>query len=80
MALDNYANLKASILNWTGRNDISNVVDDFIDMAESMMFANPDQTLRLRNMEITVPITLLQGDRFAVLPDDFLEKYNLTSC
>ena len=46
MALDTYANLKATIINFSGRDDLSSVIDDFIDMAEAEMYGNKTQTLQ----------------------------------
>ena len=36
MALDTYDNLKTAIINWSGRDDLSQVLDDFIDIAEGL--------------------------------------------
>ena len=35
MAIDSYANLKQAIENWSHRTDISNVIDNFIELAEN---------------------------------------------
>jgi len=51
MALDTYANLKASVIDFSHRNDVSNKIDDFILLAEEAMYANPDFPLQLRQME-----------------------------
>jgi hypothetical protein len=75
MALDNYSNLKASIVRWTGRNDLSASFDDFIQLAEEKMFSSEvGNPLRSRFMETRVTATLPDGDRFIQLPDNFLEQ------
>lgn len=83
MALDNYANLKASVISWMGRNDLSSLTDDFIDMAESRMYANDREIIRLRSMEARATATLAASEQFLALPTDFLEarrlKYDLTN-
>lgn len=83
MALDNYDNLKASIIRWMGRNDLADLADDFIDIAESRMYANPIANLRLRSMETRSTASTVVGERFIALPDDYLEqrrlKYDLTN-
>jgi len=72
MDLDTYANLKASIINFSGRDDLSSVIDDFIDMAEAEMYGNKTQTLRTRDMESRNEYTLVTTDRYTALPDDFI--------
>jgi hypothetical protein len=72
MALDTYSNLKASIISFSGRDDLSAVLDDFIDMAESEMYGNKTQALRTRAMEARNEYTLSTADRYLALPDNFL--------
>lgn len=62
MALDTYSNLKAAILRWSPRKDITDLLDDFIDLAESEMW----KTLRIRDMETSAGITV--SGRTATLP------------
>lgn len=74
MALDSYANLKAAIENFSHRNDISDVIDDFIDIAESRI----DTRLKLRTNELRSTATAPTSDRFLALPDGFLQMRRLT--
>lgn len=74
MALDNYANLVASIQDWSHRKDITtNLVDDFILIAETEMYANSEAQIRLRDMITTETSSTGTGDRFQPLPTDYLE-------
>lgn len=70
MALNNYANLKASVLNWSKRSDASTYIDDFIALAESQMIANAIEPLSVRDMEARATATL--DSRFLELPSNFI--------
>tara|TARA_R110000803_G_scaffold140699_1_gene207236 strand:+ start:2903 stop:3526 length:624 start_codon:yes stop_codon:yes gene_type:complete len=72
MALNSYANLKASIIAHSGRDDLSAVIDDFITLAEVLMFAN-ETPLRLRTFEVSETLTTIAGSNTIALPDGFLE-------
>ena len=72
MALNNYANLKQSIQNFSHRTDISDVIDDFIDLAENKI----DNTLRLRQNELRARASVTS--RFLELPERFLEMRRLS--
>lgn len=77
MALNNYANLKAAIIRLDGSNDISDVVDDAIDLCESEMYGNAEQPIRHRSMETRTTDTM-DGTRFLALPTDYLELRSLS--
>lgn len=76
MALNNYANLKTSIIDWSKRSDVTSLVDDFIDIAESEMYRDEiDQRgsvvskgLMLRDMEYRANPTTAPTTRFLALP------------
>lgn len=76
MALDTFDNLKASIIDFSHRNDIANKVEDFIVLAEEAMYANPDFPLQLRQME-TRAEAVTGSDRFLALPDGFITMRRL---
>lgn len=73
MALDSYANLKVSIIEWSKRSDILSLTDDFIDIAESLMYSNPDAQLRIRDMETRATGALSTADRYEALPTRYLQ-------
>ncbi len=77
MALDNYTNLKASIISWSHRQDIGDVVDDFILIAETEFYYNAIDPLRVREMEARDTSATNTTDRFLALPTDFLEARRL---
>jgi len=53
MALDTYSNLKASVIAFSGRDDLSSQMDDFISLAEEAIYFNDVFPLRLQSMEHT---------------------------
>lgn len=73
MSLDTYANLKTAIRDHAHRNDLSdNLIDDFIDMAESEM----NQKLTIRDLETRATNTA--STRFLALPTGFLKMRRLS--
>ena len=77
MALDSYANLKATIIRADGSNDIVDVLDDAIDICEAEIYSNSKETLLIRGMETRSTNTLSTTDRFLVLPDDYVKMRGL---
>lgn len=78
MALNNYANLKTSLVNWSKRKDALSLLGDFIALAESKMFANEAEPLQIRELEGRSTSTLSTSERFLALPDDFLSMRKLS--
>lgn len=73
MALGTYEDLKASIERFSHRTDISDVIDDFIDLAENTI----DKGLRMRSNESRERASASTSDRYLALPDRFLEMRRL---
>jgi hypothetical protein len=73
MSLDTLDNLKLEIIDWSHRDDIDLKVDTFIDLAESQMFANQLEPLRLLSEDTLVTDTLdsTTPSRFLALPAGF---------
>jgi hypothetical protein len=69
--LDTYANLKIEIINWSGRDDMDQDIDTFIDLAESEMYANTIEPLKIRDEEVLIPFVTSTTDRFVALPTGF---------
>ena len=67
MALDSYANLKQAVELWSHRTDVSGVIDDFIDIAESRI----NTALMLRQNEKRATASASTSGRFLALPDRF---------
>lgn len=68
MALDSYSNLKTAILDHLEQSDLSDQVDDFIDIAE----ARHKREVRIREMLSRSTLAIADGDRYVNLPSDFL--------
>lgn len=71
MSLDTYDNLKAEIIDWSHRDDLDLKIDAFIDLAESEMYANQVEPLRLRSGETLAAFSTNTTDRFAALPTGY---------
>jgi hypothetical protein len=74
MAINTYARLKQSIINWSHRTDISDYVDDVIHLAESEI----DKHLLSRHSEQTATATLSTSSRYLALPTRFLKMRRMT--
>lgn len=77
MALDSYDNFKAAVIRFTGRNDIADVIDDALSIADAQIYANDVQPLRIREMETRATATASTSSRFLALPDGFLKMRRL---
>jgi hypothetical protein len=73
MAYTNYTDLKASVANYLGRSDLTEVIPDFIRFAETRL----SRELRTRNMLKSATTTATPGDAKVMLPEDFLEIRDL---
>lgn len=73
MAITTYSELKVAIQNWAKRSDITTLVDDFIDLAESDLW----QRLRIRDMEAETSLSSSTSVRTVALPSAFLQARRL---
>lgn len=73
--ISTYAQLRQALLDWSKRSDTLSLLDTFIAMAESDMYAMPYpyESLRIRDMEQTDTTTTGITDRFVPLPDNYIE-------
>ncbi len=71
MALNNYSNLKTAVVEWSKRSDALSLIDDFIDLAESEMYANSVEPLLIREMEARATSSTSTSDRYLALPTGF---------
>ena len=74
MAIDSYANLKTAITNFTTRTDLSDIIDNLIELTEDEI----DTQLKLRNNELRATATASTTDRFLALPTRFLKMRRLS--
>lgn len=72
MSLTTYDGLKLSVADWINRDDLQNVIPDFIELAENRIF----HELRTPVNEKTIVLTL-SSEGYATLPSDFLEVKDL---
>lgn len=71
MAIVDYATLQASVANWLARADLTSVIPDFIQLAESRI----NRDLRVRRMQSTALGTSASG--LIPLPSDFIGALSL---
>ena len=69
MAIGTYAELQTAVANWLDRGDLTDRIQEFIDLAEARINRN----LRLRLMETTATGTLTPGTRDYTLPTDYIQ-------
>lgn len=72
MALDTYSNLKASVVAFSGRDNLSEIIDDCINLTEQSMYNNEQAPLRVRSMEALSTLTTVSGTKTLDLPANFL--------
>lgn len=77
MTITVYAELKTAIESYSKRTDILSLIDTFIDIAESTMYANPDCSLRIRDMETRATGSTSTTTRYLALPTRYLEMRQL---
>lgn len=80
MALNNYANLKASVIEWSKRQDVTDRIDDFLDLCETEIYSNNIEPLRIRAMVQLETSATSTVARTQSLPTGFLEmrRFDLT--
>lgn len=71
MSLDTYENLKVEVIDWSGRDDMDQKIDTFIDMAEQEMYANDTEVLQIRDGDVIAAFATSITDRFAALPSGY---------
>ncbi len=71
MALTTYTELKASVADWLNRTDLTNVIPDFISLAEAQI----ERTLRTRQMIVRATASI--DTEYSAVPADFLETKSI---
>lgn len=69
MALSTYADLQASVAAWLHRTDLTQIIPDWIRMAES----RANRSLKLRVMETEASLPFPPGGRTVGVPEGFVE-------
>lgn len=78
MSLSDYAGLKAEVIKFAGRDDLSDSMDTFISMAEEYMYSNEDQPLRISDLEAITTLVTVAGVNSVALPSTYLEARSLS--
>jgi len=73
MALSTYADLKAAVIRFAGRDDLTDSLDDFILLTEESMYSNEVAPLRLRGLEASTTLQTVAGTNSVAMPADYLE-------
>ena len=77
MSLDSYENLKVEIIDWSHRDDVDPKIDTFIDLAETEMYSNTVEPLKIRGGETRAAFSTNTTDRFAALPAGYQSSRKL---
>lgn len=72
MSITSYSTLKSSVFNFSGRDDLSESFDAFVQLAENYIYHNEDQPLRVQELITTTTLTTVSGTNSLALPADFL--------
>jgi len=76
-ALTDYATLKASVIAFTGRDDLSALFDTFVTLAESSMYNNEIKPLRVSTLEASTTLQTVGGTNAVALPSAYLNLRSL---
>lgn len=75
MPLDNFDNLRQTIVSQSKRNDVTNSqLADFIAIAETRIYSNDDDPLRIRQLETRATAFTNTTDPFIELPPGFIQQ------
>ena len=72
MTIETYDDLKAAVADFSGSNSIASFLDTAIQIADSRLYANDSETLKIRSMETLTTSVLSTSSRFLALPTGFL--------
>ena len=78
MALDTFSNLKASVVSFSGRDDLSEHMDDFVKLTEQSIYHNDQSPLKIRSMEALSTLVTVAGTKTVDLPANFLAFRSIT--
>jgi len=73
MAISTYAGLKTAIASWLDRTDLTDIIPDFIALAET----RHKRDFKIRRMETRVTANTIEGTEFYTLPDDYVAMRNI---
>jgi hypothetical protein len=76
MAVD-YGTLKAEVIDFAGRDDLSSRFDTFLMLGESAIYNNDDKPLRVSPLEISATSQTISGTNSVDLPSGYLNMRSL---
>lgn len=77
MALTDFATLKASVISFTGRDDLSALFPTLVTLAESEMYNNEFMPLRVSSLEVSDTLVTVGGVNSVALPSGYLNLRSL---
>lgn len=77
MSISTYSTLKSAAFNFSGRDDLSESFDTFLQMAEQAIYHNEDQPFRTLDLITTTTLTTVGGTNTLAYPDDFLSALSV---
>ena len=72
MSITSYSTLKTQVFAFSGRDDLSASFDTIVQGAEQLMYNNPEQPLRVRELITTTTLTTVAGTNSLALPSGYL--------
>ena len=73
MAISTYAELKTAVANWLDRDDLTDIIPDFIVLAET----RHKRDFKIRRMETRVTANTIADTEYYTLPDDYIAMRNI---
>jgi len=73
MAISTYSELKTAVANWLDRDDLTDIIPDFIVLAET----RHKRDFKIRRMETRVTANTISGTEYYTLPDDYIAMRNI---
>lgn len=77
MSISTYTTLKSAVFNFSGRDDLSESFDTFLQLAEQAIYHNEDQPLRTQDLITSTTLATVGGTNSVALPSDFLSALSV---
>ena len=73
MAISTFSELKTAVANWLDRSDLTDIIPDFIVLAET----RHKRDFKIRRMETRVTANTIADTEYYTLPDDYIAMRNI---
>jgi hypothetical protein len=77
MAITDYGTLKSTVIEFTGRDNLSSLFDTLVQVGESAMYNNEDKPLRVSSLEVSATSQTIGGTNAVAVPSDYLNLRSL---